>query len=824
MPALAVYAGAISPSFNVVTLTYLEKRPSIALQGTVVRNGLTSPRALVLSTRQIGAGDYGAFNGDLAEVIMFDRALSDAERRGVEAYLAAKYGLDFVAPRHTNFKLSASGESLVLTRPNGTQADRVDFGAVNSDVSFGRQLDGVGEFVYFSEATPGRANTTVGASEILPAVTFSATGGFYSAGFDLDLSVGSANATIRYTLDGSEPTEVSTLYSGPISIRSRAGVPNGISMISTAPGYWQPPAAEVFKGTVVRARAFKTGALSAGAVTQSYFVDARGRARYSLPVVSIVTDPKNFFDAAIGIYVPGNASGGNYSQRGDAWERPVHVELFETNNARVIGKDAGVSIHGNTSQNFAIKGLDFNSNGGHGRGAFNYRIFPDRGRSVFDHFLVRPSGHDQMYTFMRDEFMQTLMHDNGMESQAARACVTFVNGEYWGLSYLKEKEDEEFVSDYSGVPTDQLDYLEGYAVAKAGDTAHYNAMINYIATHDLAIASNYAAVQAMMEVPDYIDYKAAEIFYYRWDIGNHRLWRPRTPEGRWRWLEFDNDVGWGGFWAVQPAWNFNMLSADLSTDGSLNGHNTETTTFLLRNLVLNDQFKAAFINRFCDLLNTTFVPSNTIARINSHAAVLDPEMAEHTLRWRAPGSLTEWRNNVQASRDFANRRPAAIRQHLTSQFALSTGATVRLAVSPPGTGWLQVNTIKTGASTTAPWTGSYFRDIPLTFTAQPLLGYRFAGWDGAPGVAAPSFETQLHGDFTLTAYFEPEQMNLVVTLSNSELLLTADGAANAITVLETSTDLHNWQPVGTMTLDSTGRGVRSMPFDSESFFYRLRLN
>jgi hypothetical protein len=288
-------------------------------------------------------------------------------------------------------------------------------------------------------------------------------------------------------------------------------------------------------------------------------------------------------------------------------------------------------------------------------------------------------------------------------------------------------------------------------------------------------------------------------------------------------LEFDNDVGWGGFWAIQPAWNFNMLSADLSTDGSLNGHNTETTTFLLRNLLLNDQFKAAFVNRFCDLLNTTFLPSNTIARINSHAAVLDPEMAEHTSRWRAPASLTDWRNNVQYSRDFANRRPAAIRQHLTSQFALSPSATVRLAVSPQGTGWLQVNTIKTAATTTAPWTGTYFRDVPLTFTAQPLLGYRFAGWGGAVGVAAPSFETQLHGDFTLTAYFAPEQVNLVVTFSNSELLLTAEGTANAITVLETSSDLHNWQPIGTMTLDSTGHGVRSMPFDSESFFYRLRL-
>src|SRR3569832_2073170 len=208
---------------------------------------------------------------------------------------------------------------------------------------------------------------------------------------------------------------------------------------------------------------------------------------------------------------------------------------------------------------------------------------------------------------MRDEMMQTLMHDVGMESQAARPCVTYVNGEYWGLSYLKVKEDDNFVAEYGNVATDQLDYLEGYAAAKTGDTAHYDAMINFIATHDVRTTANYEDVKTRMEVPNYINYKAAEIFYYRWDIGNHRLWRPHTPEGRWRWLQFDNDVGWGGFWAIQPAWNFNMLVADLSTDGSLNGHNTEVTTFLLRNLILNTEFKSDFINRFCDLLYTTFL-------------------------------------------------------------------------------------------------------------------------------------------------------------------------------------------------------------------------
>ena len=80
--------------------------------------------------------------------------------------------------------------------------------------------------------------------------------------------------------------------------------------------------------------------------------------------------------------------------------------------------------------------------------------------------------------------------------------------------------------------------------------------------------------------------------------------------------------------------------------------------------MLNDAFKRDFINRFADLLNTTFVPSHLIDRINQMAAEISPEMAEHIRRWRAPGSVTEWNNNVQVLRTFALNRPGNARQQI----------------------------------------------------------------------------------------------------------------------------------------------------------------
>ncbi len=828
MPALAVYKGELSSGPTILTVNYDAKQPAIDLRALVVRTGVRSPRGQVTAPMEIGSGAYGAFGGDVAEVLLYNRALTEIERRGVAHYLAAKYGIALPLPRHTSFELSADGEELVLTRPNGTIADYVEFGGMPRDVSYGRQADAVGKFLFFAQPTPGGSNTTPGSVEFLMTPTFSHEGGFYSNAFALTIASGNAGAEIRYTLDGSEPGEASTPYTGPLSLRSRSGTPNDISNIPTVPG-GPTPLGEVFKAWVVRARAFKPGALPSATRTRTFWIDARGRGRYTLPVLALATDRANLFDNTLGIYVPGNAPGANYSQRGPEWERPVHVEFVETDNRLALAQDADVKIHGNTSQNFPIKGLDLDGTGGTGQQPFRHRIFPDRARTEFDHFLLRPTGHDQQMAFMRDELMQSLSAETGAEFQAARACVVFINGEYWGLHYLKEKEDADFVAWYGGVAADNLDFLEGYAAARAGDVQHYQAMINYFSTHDLREPETYAHVATQMEVTNYIDYKACEIFYYRWDIGNHRLWRPRTPEGRWRWLQFDNDVGWGGFWAEQPAWQFNMLAADLTPNGSLHDHNNETTTFLLRRLMLNASFKRDFINRCADLLNTLFLPSHSLARIGQMAAVLEPEMAEHTRRWRAPASLTDWRNRVQYLRDYANNRPQFMRQHLIQQFGLGGTATLAIAVSDTNQGSVRLNTLTIVAPTNAPWSGTYFTGNPINVTAVANPGYHFGGWQGILGVTTNTVALLLNGDLGLTALFAPDpttapQFTSVGRLPEGAIRLSIEGRAGQSYQLQSSADLGYWSNLQLLETGTDGKAAADLngPADSTRGFYRLR--
>ncbi len=680
------------------------------------------------------------------------------------------------APLHTNFSLSASGEEVILTAADGTLLDEVPPTAMTTHISYGRMPDGGNEFRFFTQPSPAQPNTGPAYLFLLDPVVFSQSSGTFSNPFDLELGHNQPEAMVVYTIDGAEPLPGSSAYTSPIPIRDRSGDPNTISMIPTnfldvGPPYyegWQAPEGEVFKINVVRARALHPDAPPGPVATQAYLIHDDAHLRYNLPWFSLTTNAENFFDDEVGIYVPGNHN--NYFQEGPEWERPANLIYVQHDGNFAFNEDIGVRLHGNTSKSRPRKSLRAVFRNEYGNSWLEYPLFTNKQNQLYKRFILRNSGNDWGLATFRDAFMQTLVSPLNIETQHYQPVVLFINGEYWGIHNMRDRYDENHFEAHYGIAEEEITILENNAEFKFGNPdgrQHYTSLTAFAANNAMTSNTNFDVVRSMMDVESFTDFQLSHIFVMNtdWPGNNSLFWRyirdgyePQAGarDGRWRWMMLDTDFGFGLDLFYVPGANqgaaHNTLAFALNPNGP-SWPNPPWSTLLLRRLLLNQDYKHFFINRFADLLNTTFSPSHVVQQLDSIQGLLQPGMAEHIARWRSPGTMQQWQQEVQRMRNFANQRAGHMRNHIRSQFGIDATVNVNLQTEPPQAGKIRINTIT--PSTDEVWTGIYFQNIPLKFTALAEPGFRFVGWQGASEALTEEITLSPAGNINLKAVFEP---------------------------------------------------------------------
>ena len=342
---------------------------------------------------------------------------------------------------------------------------------------------------------------------------------------------------------------------------------------------------------------------------------------------------------------------------------------------------------------------------------------------------------------------QTVLKKTGLDVQDYRAAVVFLNGQYWGIHNLREKESEHYLAEHHGVDPENLDRLEVDGTVIQGDNINYNNMYNFISSNDMSVQSNYDYIKTQMDVDNFISYMVSEIYIDNtdWPGSNIKFWRERTTTGKWRWMVYDTDYGFG----LDPSQGYthDNLAAATSTNGP-EWPNPPWSTLLLRRLLMNSQFKTDFINKFADYVNTIFIPDSVVNTINTIRSVIEPEMPRHLAKWG--GNITDWNNNVAYLNTFAINRPQYARQHFINKFSLQGTVNFTINVSQRAGGKVQINTVKIGGY---PFNGVYFKNIPVKLTAVAANGYHFAGWTGSSTSATTELNITPTGDINLTANF-----------------------------------------------------------------------
>jgi hypothetical protein len=619
---------------------------------------------------------------------------------------------------HTNFKLDAEGEKLFVTDPFGNIIDSVFTGRMFSDISFGRQPDGAEDWLFFETTTPGNSNTTQGKLGFASEPEFSLDGGFYSSLVTVSLSADSASI-IRYTLDGSIPTEFSSIYSQPIQIN---------------------------KTQIVRARCFLSGAIPGRTITNSYMINFSS----SLPVFSISTNPENFFDEETGIYSRGDSASSEYPYFGanfwKDWEKPVHIDFFDIDNSG-FSLDAGVKIYGGWSRGRAQKSLAFFARGVYGYPEINYRLFPELPFTDYHSFVLRNSGNDWDYTMFRDGLMTTLLDGVDVDKQDFRPAVLLLNGEYWGILNLREKINEDFIAAHHNLNRDSIDMLENFGEIVSGDSIEYMELYNFIAYNNLSVISNYQHVLSKIDINNFIAYYASQIYFGNtdWPGNNIKYWKKKSGS-KWRWIMFDTDFG---FNLYNRGVSHNTLNFALEPNGP-DWPNPPWSTLFLRKLLDNQNFKNRFINYMADLLNKNFLPAAVVDKIVYMKNDISSEISRHINKWQ-PFSYSVWESNISSLTNFANQRPGYVRQHFVQRFGLPGNANVNVTVADTSMGSVKLNSIDINSTA---WSGIYFQGVPINFIAKPSRGFRFVKWEGSSSSEKDTIFITASGTINLTAVFE----------------------------------------------------------------------
>jgi hypothetical protein len=564
---------------------------------------------------------------------------------------------------------------------------------------------------WFVDATPGLINNSEYYFGVVADTKFSVDRGFFENPFSLEIKTDTDGAKIYYTFDCSEPSPYNgILYTGPILITNT---------------------------TVVRARAFKDGykptnidthtyiflsdviyqAAGWDATTNNtpppYFPKSWGRnrvdygmdpvviAKYPLsawkealtqiPTMSIVTEMKNLFDPAIGIYA--NADG-----HGIQWERPASIELLDPTNS-VPGRfqaPCGIRIRGGYSRDpsFVKHSFRIFFRGEYGLPRLHYPLFEDEGAKEFDCFDLRTSqnyawpretsySNGRHDTMVRECFCRETLGAMGQPYRRSRYYHLYLNGQYWGLYETDERPEASYGEIYLGGKKEDYDVVKcanhiGNFVTEVTDgniTAWSNLWTMCLSMLDNPSNSNYfrilgcnpdgtrnPALPVMLDVDNLIDYML-EIFYSGDGDATLSSFLSNTKPNNWFGMRNRNNPDMGFIFFNSdcehtlgaPSWQVDRTGPWMNIPGSnVRNFTYSNPQYFHEELMLNPEYRI----RFADHVRKHFfnggalTPQAATNRFIRKANQITKAIWAYEARWgnrntsRVRYTATDWTNTI----------------------------------------------------------------------------------------------------------------------------------------------------------------------------------
>ena len=494
---------------------------------------------------------------------------------------------------HLNFKISSDKESLYLFNNDGICIDAIYASEIPVNKSFGRYDS---ELVYFNKPTPNKENSS-GYPTISKPPKASYESGFYNEVLYVKLE---AEGDIYYTLDGSEPTKNSNKYIGETII--------------------------IDKSSSIRAINYNGDLIESKSVTYNYFIN---QPTYSLPVLKITTTYDDFF-----------GDNGVYTNFNDNIEKKINL-AFYVDGIEEFNLDCGISIAGQGSRILPKKSMEVKFKSEYGASKLKYDIF-DSGMVEFDTLMLRGGSEDQNRSLFRDEFFTSLIgnsSDMTVWVQNQRPCNLYINDEYFGIYFIRERLNDHYYASYLNTDEENLDVIYYWHSNEYGLMNDWKKLYQFCEENDLSNEENYKYVENLIDIDNWIDYYISRAYTGDKDLANIRLFKTRDSDGKWRIVLFDLD--WAFTTSKNPFYtHFGKLSQKTSNDSTI-----------IYNLFKNDEFKDRFLKRLSLHLSNTLSENNVINHLQYYKQIIEPDIQYEINRWNQL-SINSWTKSIDKISEF----------------------------------------------------------------------------------------------------------------------------------------------------------------------------
>ena len=620
---------------------------------------------------------------------------------------------------HADFRIDSGKGALYLFK-NGTVADKFDKIKKQPapNIAYGRKTDGASELGYQLKPTPEETNCGTLAETVLGDPVFSQKGRVFTTNQTITLTLSLPDdapegTQIRYSLDGSEPTERSPKYTNPLTFNSTR---------------------------VVRAKLFCSGCISPRSKTESYIFHGRAQ---DMIVISIATDDKYLNDNRIGILVEGTYQSGKKNYEFD-WRRPINIEMFENSGEEsFINQLCETRVQGGATRSNKMKSLAVYANKRFGTKRLEHEFFPTQkpGLTEYKSLVLRNSGNDFDYLYMRDAVIQRSMAlRQDLDWQAWRPAIVYINGKYDGMRNIRERSNEDNIyTNYDGL--EDIDLLENWTELKEGTMDNWNEFAAFYNEHGHTMAE-YAE---RMDCIEFINLMAMNLYYNNQDFPGNNIvaWRPRAEGGKWRWIAKDTDFGLG-LYGSSPTYNTIEWLYNNAYDPDRSWGNTYEATRLFRRLMEDADFKREFIDRCAIYMGDFMNYAGTHEVWDPMYEMIKNEYPHHRKL------INEWwpdyQQEMNSINNWLNQRTGSFYTQLKNYYNLGTLIDMKVNNSVDDDVLQDVPFYFNGVKLTkGVFDGKFFQNRSVTLEGMAANGKKVTGWTVEKTVSGNTTTTQVDG-------------------------------------------------------------------------------